>query len=212
MTTLILSNTVNETIGPKTCASDSDCKCGEACVGGTCQGLIPAIVNVSAVVQKYPFWMAYNGDGSGCAGFEGENLSACKFGSGLCNNTPFVFSVTGSVTDTNGHPVCGVPLNYTGAGVGKVPWNTDTMEGYFAWSVGTTGTTDSNGEFTIDITMYAVTTAFTAWTFLDIPPSEEIFPKPFSFTIGISATGYTNVQASTIIEINNTLCEQNALL
>ena len=212
MTTLIVSNIINETIGPKVCTSDSDCECGYACVGGTCQELIPAIVNAPQVVQKYPFWMVYNGDTTGCSGFEGEALSACKFGSGLCNNTPFVFTVTGSVTDSNGHPICGVPLSYIGTGVGKVPWSTDTMEGYSSWSVGTTGTTDSNGEFSITITMYVVTTAFTGWTFLDPPPGNEVFPKPFSFTIGISATGYTNVQASIIFEITNTLCEQNAII
>ena len=209
---LIVSNIVTETIGPMTCSSDSDCACGEACVGGTCQKLIPAIVDIPQVVQKYPFWMIYNGDATGCSGFEGEDLSACKFGSGLCNNTPYVFTITGTITDSNGHAVCGVPLNYSGTGVGKIPFSTDTIEGYFSWSTGTTGTTDENGQFEITITMQVVTTGFKGWTFLDPPPSQENIPRPFSISIMVSASGYVNVQASTIIEINNTLCEQNAFI
>ena len=212
--TTITSNTIIETIIPLGCSSDSDCPCGQACVGGTCQGLIPAIMNVSSPVTKYPFWMAYDDcTGGGCSGFEGENLDACNFGSGLCNSTLYTFTVTGSVTDSNGHPVCGVPLNFTGKGIGKIPFSTPYTEGYWEWGLGIDEETDSNGEFSMTITINMTLTAVSSTCGVPIVspiPPQNIIKSPYTFSFTVSATGYVNVSALVLFEINNTICQQNA--
>lgn len=209
--TLITSNTVTETIIGGTCTTDADCECGKACVGGTCQSLIPYKINVDSLVQKYPFWMLYdNCLGSGCSGFEGESLNACKFGSGLCNNTPFEFVVTGTVTDSNGHGVGCVPLSYSGATSGKVPYSSDQDEATFSWGIASDGKTDKDGNFKMVVTMNAALTAVKGCTIFTTP-TQEVHSFPFTFDVTIQAVGYQNVSAQTLFSIDNTICEQNAV-
>jgi hypothetical protein len=194
-----------------------ECPCGQALVDGTCQTLIPAQIDISPLIQVYPFWMVYNNCvGNGCTGFEGENLNACNFGKGLCNNNPYIFTFKGKVVDSAGHPVCGVPLEFESSlsdGLtGKISWSTpDGLdEGVYSISTGTLAQTDINGEFSITYTVNCNLIGTKACFFLNA--SQTIVHDPVNWTITISAKGYGGVPAQTVtVEMNNTICEQNAL-
>lgn len=199
--------------------SQQQCPCGSVLVGGECQQLIPASIQMSALVQKYPFWMVYdNCFGNGCTGFEGENLSACNFGKGLCNTNPFTYSIKGQVVDAGGHPVCGVPLTFTGslphgAISGTIPWVTSNEqdEGEYILDVAVPSKTDSNGNFTINYTIFCNLTSVKGCDPFSTP-SQFVDNNPVSWSVTVALTGYPDVPSSTVvIEMNNTICEQNAV-
>lgn len=193
------------------------CPCGQAMVGGVCQTLTPAQIIMNPTVEVYPYWMAYNNCGGGsCNGFEGESLNACNFGSGLCNGNPFTFQFSGQVVDSSGHPVCGVKLSYEGGlsdGLtGTIPWDTPDglAEGYYSVATGTNGETDENGNFTITYTVYMNTTGVKLCTPLNT--KENVVGNPVVWTVTVSLPDFPDVQeAQTVVTMDNTICEQNAL-
>jgi len=206
---LIESRTIEVTI-TGSCRTDADCPCGYACIAGKCEKLVPSYIDMDTLVQKYPFWMFYNNcTGGGCTGFEGENLNACKFGSGLCNQKEFIFTVTGTVKDSNGHPVGCVDMEYSGDLTGKVPFSGYNGEGYFRWGSGTGGKTDKDGKFSITINMEFTISSVNACNLLG--RRQNVGELPFTFTITAQAKGYSHVRKEILFEINNTICEQNAL-
>ena len=208
----ITSNSIQITV------NSQQCPCGSALVNGVCQELIPASIQMPALVQKYPFGMVYdNCLGNGCTGFEGENLSACNFGKGLCNTNPFTFSLKGQVVDAGGHPVCGVPLTFSGSlngGIsGTIPWVTSNEQdqGEYILNVSVPSETDSNGNFTINYTIFCNLTSVKGCTPFSTP-SQFVDNNPVSWSVTVALTGYPDVPSSTVvIEVNNTICEQNAV-
>ena len=210
--TQITSNSIQITV------NSQQCPCGSALVNGVCQELIPASIEMPSIVQKYPFWMVYdNCFDNGCTGFEGENLSACKFGKGLCNTNPFTFSIKGQVVDAGGHPVCGVPLTFSGSLngdiSGTIPWVTSNEQdqGEYIIDSAVPSETDSNGNFTIKYTIFCNLTSVKGCTPF-ATPTQFVDNNPVSWSVTVSLTGYPDVPSSTVvIEMNNTLCEQNAV-
>ena len=210
----ITSNSVQITVN-----STTQCPCGSVLVDGVCQELIPASIQMPDLIQKYPFWMVYDDClGAGCTGFEGENLQACKFGSGLCNTEPFTFSIKGTVVDAGGHPVCGVPLIFSGSLAnnaigGTIPWVTSNEqdEGEYILNVAVPSETDANGNFEIRYTIYiSVTTVKGCTPFAT--PTQFVDNNPVSWSVTVSLQGYPDVPTATIVvEMNNTICEQNAV-
>ena len=209
----ITSNSIQITV------SSSQCPCGSALVDGVCQELIPASIEMPSLVQKYPFWLVFdNCFGGGCTGFEGENLAACNFGNNLCNLDNFTFSIKGQVVDAGGHPVCGVPLTFTGSFAngaigGTIPWVTSNEqdEGEYLLDVAVPSETDSNGNFTINYTVVIHLTSVKGCTPF-ATPTQFVDTNPVSWSVTVALTGYPDVPSSTVvIEMDNTLCEQNAV-
>ena len=196
--------------------SQQQCPCGSVLVGGECQQLIPASIQMSALVQKYPFWLVYdNCDGGGCTAFEGENLAKCNFGYGLCNDKNYTFSIKGQVVDAGGHPVCGVSLTFSGslngAISGTIPWVTSNEQdqGEYIIDSAVPSETDSNGNFTINYTVVIHLTSVKGCTPF-VTPTQFVDTNPVSWSVTVALTGYPDVPSSTVvIEMNNTICEEN---
>ena len=207
----ITSNSIQITV------SSPQCPCGSALVDGVCQELIPASIEMPSLVQKYPFWLVYdNCSGGGCTAFEGENLAKCNFGNNLCNLDNFTFSIKGQVVDAGGHPVCGVPLTFTGSFAngaigGTIPWVTSNEqdEGEYLLDVAVPSETDSNGNFTINYTVVIHLTSVKGCTPF-VTPTQFVDTNPVSWSVTVALTGYPDVPSSTVvIEMNNTICEEN---
>ena len=192
------------------------CPCGSALVDGVCQELIPASIEMPSLVQKYPFWLVYdNCSGGGCTAFEGENLAKCNFGYGLCNDKNYTFSIKGQVVDAGGHPVCGVPLTFSGslngAISGTIPWVTSNEQdqGEYIIDSAVPSETDSNGNFTINYTVVIHLTSVKGCTPF-VTPTQFVDTNPVSWSVTVALTGYPDVPSSTVvIEMNNTICEEN---
>ncbi len=201
------------------CVQSAPCGCDEVFdnVLCECSKLVPAIISVPASVNVYPWWMVYydcNND-THCRGFEGANLPSCQFKSGECNSDAFLFSISGKVTDSAGHPICNVPLDFSTSlsndYTGTIPWT--TPDGYFEgeWSlgIGTPSETDSEGNFTIDVTQNIdITATHACCDPLTCGAAENVRPMPFSFSITVTIPG-TEISMTFIVLVNNTICEWN---
>ena len=100
---------------------------------------IPTKINMPSFIDQYPYWMLYihsqliiGCSGPPCTGYEGNDLSFCKFIPGECNDKNFGMQITGSVVDSAGNPVPNVPLQFTDSRPSndEYPWSTtDIMFG-----------------------------------------------------------------------------------
>ena len=188
-----------------------------------CSALIPSTIDISPAASAYPFWMLYQSCGlcvnpvGMCTGYEGE-INECSFVSGECNDNYLSMSVTGSVVDSQGNPICNVPLGFsTNAALPlSVPWSTPdgNFEGDFVLDASFPLTTDENGNFTITITEKIANVNPThAGPFSNAcrgANSETSFTSPatlIAYVAVLSNGRETSVRGETIILLQNTICE-----
>ena len=199
------------------CVQAAPCSCSEIfdTVLCECSALIPATVDMPISFSVYPFWMVYNGcsvNGGVCSGYEGENLSACMFVAGECNHDALLFTIKGTVTDSSGHPICNVPLNFSSnlseGTSGTIPWTTPdgNFEGEWGVGLGTPSETDSSGGFSIDVTVNIAITAYKSCCDPFECKAQTVNSMPFPLTITVSIPG-TQIEATSVIEVANTICE-----
>lgn len=204
------------------CVQTAPCACDEVfdTVLCECSKLVPYAIKLPEEVSVNPFWMLYLGcGGEPCAGFEGTNLSSCKFVSGECNHDALQIQIKGSVVDSAGHPICNMPLKWsstlTDGTVGTIPFVTpdNVFEGEFSIGLGLDSSTDSNGEFYIDVTVNIDITSYSnrCCDALNNCSGQFVRPTPANFSVTGQIAG-TNISATVIILLNNTLCEWVNLL
>ena len=156
-----LTVTVSSTPPPSGCISCSDCPPGYNCVNGTCEELIPASINIPPTIYPKSLYLQYtimvnnivtvtyallpmSSNSKSCPGtaisLPIENISS--------------ISVNGTVTDSAGHGVNGITVNFNVSGGGN--WTAGSSGNSFS---GTTAlsmkygsaVTDCNGNFTAEI-------------------------------------------------------------
>lgn len=213
--------TYSPIVNVKVSSGSQVCPCDQYfdTVLGQCAPLTPNSISVNTLVQKYPFWMLFYNCGFGgagasgpCSGFEGENLSSCQFGSGLCNSDTYKFRVTGTVF-SGSTPVCNQVLNWSTSLPENLTlaWHTpdNKFQGSFVIGYALDGNTNSEGKFNAEFTVSIQNLTKNINCDPFTPPSPQSIGSVITnWVMTVSLEANPSISKTINIEMQSTMCEQ----
>lgn len=214
--------TVKASTSVNVSSSGQACPCDQYydSVLGRCAPLTPNSISLPPAVQKYPFWLLHWVCDSqcGCAGYEGEGLAACNFGTlegcndSECGNPTFEFTISGQVLSGN-TPVCNQPLKFTDSlpSSGTLTWQTSDrlFTGSFSIGAGVPAASDENGNFTVTYNMNigVVSGSESACNPLAPSPEESSSKAIFSWVLKVALANSPSIYSEVTIQVETTFCE-----
>lgn len=214
-TTGITGNFVQVTISPES----QTCPCGQILVDGVCQTQVPAKISLLPTVTHY---LRYNtgaepnglftcgGWACALAPYTDQTCPSSTPPSSTCTTPTIEYSGQGTVTDSSGNPVCGVPITIDSSLTdtpASIPYSFSDLLGKYAGEilvdlVLNDTKTDSNGNFTFTI-KYTISSSSTPNC--TTPQNIQQNSNSTNFTIGFDIPN-TAISSEMQIFVQYTIC------